>query len=207
MFATVWDNLTFYFASGGYVMGPLVLASVLIWFGIGYRWSVLHRPDDRNVRRLLEKHRAGTHKPSGGLVEQAVVRGLAVARTDPPHLRRVLDDTFAEDEQVLHRYTRMVKALVAAAPILGLLGTVNGMIDTFEALGEMKLFAQSGGIAGGISQALFTTQLGLAVAIPGLVVHGVLERRARERQMEITQLKDMLCARAEEIRSPSGDNS
>ncbi|MDZ7829411.1 MAG: MotA/TolQ/ExbB proton channel family protein [Halofilum sp. (in: g-proteobacteria)] len=42
------------------------------------------------------------------------------------------------------------------------------MIETFESLGDMSLFSQSGGIAGGISQALFTTQLGLAVAIPGM---------------------------------------
>jgi biopolymer transport protein ExbB len=204
MLESVWNNLVFYFESGGYVMGPLVLSSLLIWFGIGYRWSVLHRPDARNVRRLLQKHQEGTHKPEGGLVEQAVVKALNAARRDPVDLRRVLDDVLAEDEQVLQRFSRMTKALVAAAPILGLLGTVNGMISTFEALGEMKLFAQSGGIAGGISQALFTTQLGLAVAIPGLVVHGVLERRARERGMELTQLKDMLCARAEEIRTDNG---
>lgn len=207
MFAESFDNLLFYFQAGGYVMAPLALASLLIWFGIGYRWSVLYRPDIRSVRRLVQKHRGGDQGSGDGIVERAVVRGLAIARQAPPDLRRYLDDAFADDEQALRRYARLVKALVAAAPILGLLGTVNGMIDTFQALGEMKLFAQSGGIAGGISQALFTTQLGLAVAIPGLVVNGVLERRARERALELTQLKDILCAQATDIASSDGEPS
>lgn len=205
MLMSAFENLTFYFQAGGYVMTPLALVSLLLWFAIGYRWSVLYRPDARSVRRLMEKHQAGEPRPGGGIVERAVIRALAVARSGPPDLRRALDAELADDEQALQRYGRLVKALVAVAPIMGLLGTVNGMIETFTALGEMKLFAQSGSIAGGISQALFTTQLGLAVAIPGLVVNGVLERRARERGMELAQLKDMLCARAGRTQNDNGE--
>lgn len=194
----IWDKLSFYFAAGGFVMAPLALVCLLIWFGIGYRWSVLRRPDNRNVRRLLQKCLAGEPVKEAGLVERAVARGVATMQRQPPDLRRSLDDVLAEDEQALRSLARFVKALIMVAPILGLLGTVNGMIETFEALGEMKLFSQSSSIAGGISQALFTTQLGLAVAVPAMVVNGVLERRARERLMELAQLKDMLCAHAYE---------
>ncbi len=193
------ENLAFYLDAGGYVMLPLLLSSLLIWYGIGYRWSVLYRPNARSVRRLLQKHAGGHTKVSEGIVEQAVVKGLAVARENLPHLRRHLDAAFGEDEKDLQRFGRTVQSLIAAAPILGLLGTVDGMIATFTALGEMQLFNQSGGIAGGISQALFTTQLGLAVAIPGLVVNGFLERRVQERLVELTQLKDMLCVQADEL--------
>ncbi|MFB6261086.1 MAG: MotA/TolQ/ExbB proton channel family protein, partial [Thiohalorhabdaceae bacterium] len=77
--------------------------------------------------------------------------------------------------------------------VLGILGTVTGMIETFDSLQEMKLFTQSGGIAGGISQALFTTQMGLVVAIPGLIVHGLLRRRQRAIQMELARIKDLIC--------------
>jgi biopolymer transport protein ExbB len=80
------------------------------------------------------------------------------------------------------------------APLLGLLGTVIGMIETFDSLGDMSLFSQSGGIAGGISQALFTTQMGLAVSIPGLIVNGILSRRQKDIELELAQLKDILCA-------------
>jgi biopolymer transport protein ExbB len=127
-------------------------------------------------------------------VEAAVVRALEVRDQGLPNLRRRLDDALADDLSELAKYNRMIKALVGAAPILGLLGTVNGMIETFQSLGDMKLFAQSGGIAGGISQALFTTQLGLAVAIPGLIINGLIERKAREMTVELSQIKDILCA-------------
>jgi biopolymer transport protein ExbB len=193
MLADVIDKVVFYFTQGGWVMPPLAVACLLIWFGIGYRASVLRRPDRRSVRRLIEKHETGRHEVANGLVEQAVVRALEIRDRRPPHLRRWLDDALAEDEQALTRYSRMVKSFVAAAPILGLLGTVIGMIETFESLGDMNLFSQSGGIAGGISQALFTTQLGLAVAIPGLLINGLLERRAREMSTELAQIKDILC--------------
>ena len=62
-----------------------------------------------------------------------------------------------------------IHMVTITAPLAGLLGTVGGMIETFDSMREMSLFTQSGGIAGGISQALFTTQMGLAVAIPGLL--------------------------------------
>jgi biopolymer transport protein ExbB len=78
--------------------------------------------------------------------------------------------------------------------LLGLLGTVIGMIETFDSLGDMSLFSQSGGIAGGISQALITTQMGLAVAIPGLIVNGALSRRQKNIEIELAQLKDILVA-------------
>jgi biopolymer transport protein ExbB len=68
------------------------------------------------------------------------------------------------------------------------------MIETFDSLGDMSLYSQSGGIAGGISQALITTQMGLAVAIPGLIVNGVLQRRQKDIQLQLAQLKDILCA-------------
>jgi biopolymer transport protein ExbB len=77
----------------------------------------------------------------------------------------------------LSRYKGLVNLVVVVAPLLGLLGTVSGMIETFDSLAEMSLFSQSGGIAGGISQALITTQMGLAVAIPGLIAGKLLERR------------------------------
>jgi biopolymer transport protein ExbB len=188
------EKLTFYMTSGGYVMVPLALSSLIIWYGIGYRWSVLRRPNQRSVRRLIQKCRKGELPRRRGLIENAVVRSVAAAEKRPVNLRRQLDDVLADDETELSRYARLVTALVAVAPILGLLGTVNGMIETFQALGDMALFAQSTSIAGGISQALFTTQLGLGVAIPGLVVNGLLNRRAREMELELTQIKDILCA-------------
>ena len=60
---------------------------------------------------------------------------------------------------------------------------------------DANLFSQGGGgIAGGISQALFTTQMGLVVAIPGLLFGRALDRRQQRIERELDQIKDMLCS-------------
>jgi len=71
----------------------------------------------------------------------------------------------------------LIKAIIAVAPLMGLLGTVGGMIETFASLGTMEMFKSGGGIAGGISQALLTTQLGLIVAVPGILYLKLIERK------------------------------
>lgn len=69
------------------------------------------------------------------------------------------------------------RTLAGAAPLLGLFGTVDGMIETFDSLGQGAMHRASGGIAGGIAVALLTTQLGLCVAIPATLLGRMLERR------------------------------
>ncbi len=76
----------------------------------------------------------------------------------------------------LERFVATLAVLAAIAPLLGLLGTVTGMINTFQVItlfgtGDPKL------MSGGISEALVTTQLGLAVAVPIILMHHFLERR------------------------------
>ena len=182
-----------YVEAGGFVMPPLILAAILLWFGLGYRLSALRWGDRRDVRLLLREYASNPPKRTKGIVDEAVVRGLDLARSGRPHLRRWLDDEFKAFDADLKRFSRLTVTLVEVAPVLGILGTVTGMIETFDSLQEMKLFTQSGGIAGGISQALFTTQMGLVVAIPGLVVHGMLRKRQRAIQMELARIKDLIC--------------
>lgn len=74
-------------------------------------------------------------------------------------------------------YRRVISSLCAIAPLLGLLGTVSGMIETFASLVTMDLFAQSGGVGGGISEALISTQMGLIIAVPGIVAGRLLQRK------------------------------
>ena len=84
------------------------------------------------------------------------------------------------------RFSRQFsKSIVVISPLLGLLGTVIGMIETFESLGSQSLYTQTGGIAAGISQALITTQMGLLVAIPGLFIGRFLDKK-----MELVHLKE-----------------
>ncbi|GAB4189241.1 MAG: MotA/TolQ/ExbB proton channel family protein [Wenzhouxiangellaceae bacterium] len=194
MLQGVFDDLLFYMEAGGYVMPPLVVATFVLWFALGYRYAVLRRGTPRGARNLLERMVRGISPKKQGVMVRAARKGLALRERELPYLRRFLDDAFADEEREIRRFNILITTIVMVAPLLGLLGTVVGMIETFDSLGDMSLFSQSGGIAGGISQALFTTQMGLAVAIPGLIVNGILSRRARDLEMELAQLKDILCS-------------
>ena len=198
MLESLVDDLLFYFEIGGFVMPPLVAGTFVLWYAIGYRFAALRRGSKRSVRVLIRRQPEQPIERPRGTIEEAVVRGFAVARRRPPHLRRMLDDEFAELEASTKQYHTLILSIVTVAPLLGLLGTVSGMIETFDSLGDMSLFAQSGGIAGGISQALFTTQMGLAVAIPGMVVGGMLDKRAVTIRYELAQVKDLICASEED---------
>ena len=86
----------------------------------------------------------------------------------------------------------MIKTIVVLAPLVGLLGTVMGMIETFDALQSSSMFAQGASISGGISKALFTTELGLVVAVPGLIVGRILDRKAERYELEFEQITDII---------------
>ncbi len=90
-----------------------------------------------------------------------------------------LDEAVLKELPALEKGLSLLKLLAAVAPLLGLLGTVTGMIATFQSItlfgtGDPKL------MAGGISQALITTVLGLVAAIPLLFMHNIVSSRSRE---------------------------
>ncbi len=94
-------------------------------------------------------------------------------------LEMKLDEAVLKELPALERGLSLLKLLAAVAPLLGLLGTVTGMIATFQSItlfgtGDPKL------MAGGISQALITTVLGLVAAIPLLFMHNIVSSRSRE---------------------------
>lgn len=194
MFSDVLREVAGYIEAGGWVMPPLVLATLILWFAIGYRFAALKTGTKRDVRNLLRRYRNDKMPKSDGIIVRALGKGVWLLDGQMDDLRPYLDDSFWEEEKELRRFNRLIVTIVTAAPLLGLLGTVIGMIETFDSLGDMSLYSQSGGIAGGISQALITTQMGLAVAIPGLIINGVLQRRQKDIELQLAQLKDILCA-------------
>ena len=97
---------------------------------------------------------------------------------NPEELEAQLEDVLAKASPPLEKNLSIIKLLAAVAPLLGLLGTVIGMIETFQAItlfgtGDPKL------MAGGFSQALVTTMLGLIAAVPLLFIHNLLDSRSR----------------------------
>ncbi|MDD9936061.1 MAG: MotA/TolQ/ExbB proton channel family protein [Myxococcales bacterium] len=189
------ETLLGYAKQGGFVMPPLIAATFVLWYALGYRFLTLQRGAVRSVRALMGRHEQGKVIAPRGVISQAVLLGYNVADAHPVNLRRALDDAFAPLDTDIKRGKVLITSIVAVAPLAGLLGTVTGMIETFDSLSDMALFSQSGGIAGGISQALFTTQMGLAVAVPGVVVGRLLDRRETSLALELAKIKDLLCAK------------
>jgi len=172
MSSSVVDQMLLYFDKGGFVMAPLCLGAVLLWYALGYRMLTLRQR----------------------LVSDATRRAEAIAKTKPSNLKDALDEALAPFVEECGRFAVVVGVVTAVAPLAGLLGTVSGMIETFASMEDMALFSQSGGIAGGISQALFSTQMGLAVAIPGLLVGRMLSRREALTLAKLDTIKVSLVA-------------
>jgi biopolymer transport protein ExbB len=199
---SVWEGVlafvNYLFVGGPWVMLPLVAAGVVLWFALGYRWALLRRGSRKNVRVLVRRALEGRANPPNGIVDEAIAAGIAIVREPRPHLRRFLDEAFADHLRDLKRWTTLINVLVAVAPLMGLLGTVMGMIETFNSLGDMTFYSQSGGIAAGIATALFTTQLGLVVAVPGVIAKALLDRRQFQIESDLTAIKDILLSGSSE---------
>lgn len=174
------DGVNALLAGGGVFTIPLVLGAMILWYALGYR-AIILRPG------------------AGGLLGRAAHIAGSTTAVPGVKLRWLLDERFGELELEAERGRALIDAVVIAAPLLGLLGTVNGMIETFDSLADMALFSQSGGIAGGISEALITTELGLAVAIPGLIIGRLLTRRQERLATQMEQLKDRVCTERAEM--------
>jgi len=202
MFESLAKDFVIYFEQGGFVMPPLVLITIVLWYALGYRFHLLKRGNKRSVRRLVEKYINGHSRKPSGIIDSAILEGVEITkkRSLDKNLRKYLNDAFYKYETMIKEHSRLVMTLVAVAPLAGLLGTVTGMIETFEALGDMTLYSQSGGIAGGISQALFTTQMGLVVAVPGLIIGKLLDKRQHRFEDELEQIKDLLCGDYEKLK-------
>ena len=110
--------------------------------------------------------------PQGELVRVAVAAETQEARDDRLH------GTLLQQRIRLERWLSAIALTASISPLLGLLGTVSGMITTFQA---MSLFGagDTSAVSGGVGEALINTELGLVVAIPALLAHALLSRKAK----------------------------
>lgn len=129
--------------------------------------SALERGGDA-VRALIEQVRG----PQGELVRIAVAAQTNDERDDRLHA------TLLQQRIRLERWLSAIALTASVAPLLGLLGTVSGMITTFKA---MSLFGagDASAVSEGVGEALINTELGLVVAIPALIAHALMSRKAK----------------------------
>lgn len=182
--------------SGGATMWVLFVLNILLWYGLGYRYFILKRGTKGNVRRLVDKHKKrGEEQAMRGLLDYATAEALHAAEEAKRvggDVRKHIDGALLPYYTEVNQYRILTKTIVVLAPLIGLLGTVVGMIETFDALQNSSMFSQGASISGGISKALFTTELGLVVAVPGLIVGRIMDRKAERFELEFEQITDII---------------
>jgi len=178
-FARIWD-------SGGPMMWPLAGVAVLAFLLVCERVLYLARQGGRaeaTLERVLEASARGDWDAANETCARGrglVARGLAACLRYAGKGTKAMENGF--QEHLLHELPRLERSLsqigtlAAVAPLLGLLGTVTGIIQTF---GVIKTFgnANPGLMAGGIAEALLTTAAGLVIAIPTLLFYNLLQAR------------------------------
>ncbi|MEA2091536.1 MAG: MotA/TolQ/ExbB proton channel family protein [Campylobacterota bacterium] len=202
MISAYFDQFIFFMNAGGSVMWVLFLLNLMLWYGLGYRYLVLKRGTMGNVRRLIEKHeKRGEEKEFKGMLDFAVADALRAAKEAKAinkKVRHYVTDALFAYMILISKYSVLVKTIVVLAPLVGLLGTVMGMIETFDALQSSAMFSQGDSISGGISKALFTTELGLVVAVPGLIVGKILDRKQERFALEFEQITDIISTKEQD---------
>ncbi len=188
-----------HFKKGGPVMYPIfimagaaLLVALLKWLAL----TLMRRPSRKSINALLDavgrQDDASAQKLGSAMSEQGPVGRLlwtGVQHMNEPRelVEEAMYETVLTTKHRLNSYLPFLAICAASAPLLGLLGTVTGIINTFKLItvfgsGDVK------SLSGGISEALITTEWGLIVAIPSLLLHAFLSRKARSiaAQMETT---------------------
>lgn len=179
-----------YLLQGGVLMVPLMVISMVMWLLIVERCLFLRRLYQRNMRlttavQYIRDNRFPDPRKHSGAISLLVARFMRLRSGRKELDRFILDESVLSVNHRLNDHLALIGVLAAVAPLLGLLGTVTGMIGTFEVLSIFGT-GNAKAMAGGISEALITTQTGLLVAIPGLYMYNFLRRRVANLQQRVS---------------------
>ncbi len=191
--------------SGGWMMVPIIISSILaLGITVERFWTLRTgqiAPRDLLARvwswmknNQLDSARIKELRASSSL-GRVLAAGLINSRHGRQIMKESIEEVASHEIHEMERYLNALGTVAAVAPLMGLLGTVFGMIQVFS-----EIMAQGTGqanlLAGGISEALITTAAGLIIGIPALVAHRMLQRRVDEivvfMEQEAIKLVDVL---------------
>lgn len=174
--------------AGGLWIWPILLFAIISFIGAvikAVEVFSMHNPKPELLDSILEHLHSDETESAAKLVAEVkgpfrplLENAIEFAHTRKELLEEILFEKILEAQPTLERFLPFIAVTAAATPLLGLLGTVTGMIHTFD---QITLYGTSdaGKLAGGISEALVTTKFGLIAAIPALVLHALLSRRVQ----------------------------
>ena len=173
------DNLVDLMHRGGVVMWPLLAMNVVgvtlcierLWF-----WMSNNRPGRRDgLQRLARLLRDGEHDKAMQLVanDRSVYGRLVIRLLDEPVSDALVVDVVESQRPRLERFMPTLSTIITAAPMLGILGTVLGIISSFEVIGQAGSTGDPSLVSQGIAEALLTTATGLIVALLVLIPYNL----------------------------------
>jgi biopolymer transport protein ExbB len=172
--------------AGGWLMLPIIACSVVATAIVLERFWTLRRRcimPDHLVSRIWQWHRQQQLTPermeeirSGSPLGRMLTAGLINRYHSREVMKEAINDVGRHVVADMERYLNSLGTIASIAPLLGLLGTVLGMIDVFTVIMDSGV-GNPGVLAGGISKALITTAAGLSVAIPTLMFHRYFNSR------------------------------
>lgn len=186
-----------FLAKGGVLVGPILFCSVLALAIFLERLIRLSRVKIRGyglVEKVGRYLREGEDQKAYALASsddkpmgRVLTHAMEVKDQDRATLETVIVHATEKETRELSRYLQALATIGNIAPLLGLLGTVVGMIKAFMVIQEMGGKVNAAVLAGGIWEAMLTTAMGLAVALPTMVAHSYLAARVDRYE---TQLQD-----------------
>jgi biopolymer transport protein ExbB len=190
----IGETVLSFFQSGGVVMIPLLLASVIalaiiIEKFINLRRSTLMRPNILDtIKMLIQKGDylgASTVCTAHPSVMTSIINAAIENRQfNREEIKEAILDAGRQHIPVLERHLGILGSIASVSPLLGLLGTVTGMIKVFKVISQVGV-GHAEALSGGISEALLTTATGLVIAIPSLIAYNYLVDKAENIILEI----------------------
>jgi len=188
------SNLLLFFEKGGPTMWPLLVGSVIALAILIEKASFLRRPKvvppfllDQIRARLLDgkgEEALAYLRQDDSPMARILTAGLMSREESREVLRDRLEDAGRHQLPVLEAHLNALGIVAGVSPLLGLLGTVSGMIKVFNTI-ALKGVGNASALAGGISEALFSTAAGLLVAIPAYIAYRYFRRRAEVLAVEM----------------------
>ncbi|HLT58284.1 MAG TPA: MotA/TolQ/ExbB proton channel family protein [Limnochordales bacterium] len=191
---------------GGPVMIPLLFCSVLavavslerLWYLYSTRVDSEDLMDEVKLAlsqgKLLEAVQIA--KRSRGQVAALVATGIAYSDRPRDELREVLDEVGRAEVFKMEQRLVLLDAVATISPLLGLLGTVTGIIRTFNILGALQGLGSPQDLSSGIAEALITTAAGLIIAIPSMAMYqwisSIIDRRVADMNRRSGELMEAL---------------
>jgi len=193
------------FEKGGLLMYPIFVCSLVaitIFFERMFYLKSIKTKSKRFVLRVKDLVKKGSIelaisacRKSPTPVSQIMLAGLMKFGQGRDEMKEAIEDSANQEIPVLERNLSTLSTIGNITPLLGLLGTVFGMVKAFNVIAVMGV-GKPEALAGGISEALLTTAFGLSIAIPTIVVYNYLSHRVdkliREMEVNCVDLIDLL---------------